>query len=207
MYLTSRARFTHPVEELRLQNIWLGSERERQVSSLHERGLLSDMAGNAMEGMCCVATILTSLLMLSFGTSAGSLVAYGLGPPPEVETDEPAVELDDDLVSVWPAMSSRIGLASDVFLAWPFWLESWGLLMTSWGMGRLRHSVGVLGPLGFLERGTVRSNGGESSAGCSDTGVGEWVRSCKWCREPDVQGVETTDTRPSSGHPPPQVML
>lgn len=94
-YLTHRCRLLHAIECLHLQGIHF----PRSLLQKFPSRLIQDLAGNAFETSCCLATIVASSVLLSTGAAAGiaGCPRPPLGPlgvPPKAQGT--AASADDD---------------------------------------------------------------------------------------------------------------
>jgi hypothetical protein len=95
--LTHRCRLVHGVEGLALQGIHFGSSQNllRTFSST----LLMDLAGNAMDAHCCLASQVVALTLVGYCFAArqqhASAVQRAISPPQDASDDE------DDFDSLW----------------------------------------------------------------------------------------------------------
>lgn len=96
-YLTDRCRPILGIEALRLQSIWFPEDVSHKLRHF-SNDLLCDLAGNAFEGSRCAAAVLSSVVLMSRGSSPCL--------PPSFPAA--ATELDDDLQAVWRAPRVRI---------------------------------------------------------------------------------------------------
>jgi len=63
-WIAHRARLGHGLESLALQNIWFKADQMTDLLS-HPNSLLQDLAGNAFNGSCCMAVMLTCIFWLA----------------------------------------------------------------------------------------------------------------------------------------------
>ena len=61
IYITSRCRLLHGIEALRLQSLHFPTEK----LELFREGFIMDLAGNAFEGSCCLAAIVSTCAALA----------------------------------------------------------------------------------------------------------------------------------------------
>jgi len=94
LYFTHRCRLQVPLESFYLQGI----AYDQRVLSKFPSSTLQDLAGNAFETSCCLASIVVACLMLSCGASARTVgaPAYALMAP-GVGSDTPESGSDSDL--------------------------------------------------------------------------------------------------------------
>ena len=92
LYLSSRCRLAHGLEALALQGIHYGESHSRL--SRYESSFIFDLAGNAFQTSCCMASVLSTLVSLA---KAWAKKVQGLAP----KVVPAAPESDDDLDLVW----------------------------------------------------------------------------------------------------------
>lgn len=102
-YVTSRCRLLLGLEELRLQSIVYPPHQERMLRDIRLNTLTGDLAGNAMEGSCCVAVILACLTLLSTGMEV-PMVPPSPSECMEADSDE---DMDKDILAIWKPRLSR----------------------------------------------------------------------------------------------------
>ena len=95
VYITTKCRLLHPVESLGFQSLRFADSQLKHA----KLDTLQSLAGNAFEGGCCLATIVTSCAALAFGAAGRAAGLEALRPAPfstvlaDAESDEDSLFL------------------------------------------------------------------------------------------------------------------
>lgn len=89
-FLTRQCRLVHAYESFALQ----GLEFERRILERFDCALLQSLAGNAFETGCCLATMVSSLVSMSYGAwqRSHASLEVSLGPPAELDASDSECE-------------------------------------------------------------------------------------------------------------------
>jgi hypothetical protein len=109
-YISSRCRILLGLEGLRMQSIFYSPSQEKTVREF-SNSFLSDLAGNAMEGSCCAATLLCVFAFL-----AQTVDSCGVPPILEEMCHSDSEGSDDDVLDIWGRARLDSLAASDIWL-------------------------------------------------------------------------------------------
>ena len=98
VYLPHRHRFLLGLEALRLQNVWYSASQESCVLEQFPQAFQYNLAGNAMEGCCLAAVILSCVCVISSQEEATAPLALPDAVAVASDSDD---DVDDPLRSIW----------------------------------------------------------------------------------------------------------